>query len=159
MLSPSTAPRWNTATSTRRRFSAAWAARKRKRGGAASATRAQAPALTNVRRVGIPLSPLELGGADDERQELFDVRVRGGLVVRREPGDLGLAELGHENRAGARAHVAAEDGAEEPIQHRPRLAAVGAGGQRADADPPAAKPTLGEGEAEAPTGHQGAGLE
>src|SRR5437867_5272866 len=51
MLRPSTAPRWKIATRTLRRPAAASTARNRKRGGAASATRAQAPDFTNVRRV------------------------------------------------------------------------------------------------------------
>src|SRR5947208_14519398 len=55
MLRPSTAPRWKMATRTLRRPAAASAARNRKRGGAASATRAQAPDFTNVRRVIIRL--------------------------------------------------------------------------------------------------------
>src|SRR2546422_11237620 len=53
MLRPSTAPRWNTATITLRRPSAAAAARARKRGGAATAASAQAPALRSARRVSI----------------------------------------------------------------------------------------------------------
>src|SRR2546430_1655193 len=51
MLRPSTAPRWKMATRTFRGRAAASAGRNRKRGGAARATRAQAPDFTNVRRV------------------------------------------------------------------------------------------------------------
>src|SRR5690349_15932575 len=94
MLRPSTAPRWNTATRTLRRASAALAARARKRGGAATATSAQAPAFRSGRRVSIASSsPLELRRADHQRRQLLDVGVGRSAIVRRLSADLGAREL------------------------------------------------------------------
>src|SRR5215470_11426781 len=94
MLRPSTAPRWNTATMTLRRASAADAARARKRGGAATAASTQAPALRSARRVSIASSPpLEFRRADHQCRQLFDVGVCGPAIVRRLTADLGVGEL------------------------------------------------------------------
>src|SRR5262249_12722403 len=121
MLSPSTAPRWKMATRTFRRPVEASAARNRNRGGAASATSVQAPALTNVRRVimalldsfhrrrSVALALLELRRSEDERQELFGVGVGRAPIIGGEPGDFRGVELRGEDRAGLGGDVAVED--------------------------------------------------
>src|SRR3989442_15218579 len=70
MLSPSTAPRWKTATRTLPRASAAAAVLTRNRGGPASATSEHAPDFKKIRRfIACLLSPLELWGPQDQRGE------------------------------------------------------------------------------------------
>src|SRR5881409_84918 len=99
MLSPSTAPRWKTATRTLPRAAAA-AVRMRNRGGPASATSEHAPHLRKVRRfIACRLAPLELGGAQDQRDELGDVGVRRAAIVRAQARDLRARELGRQDRA------------------------------------------------------------
>src|SRR5436190_18151370 len=97
MLSPSTAPRWKTATRTLPFAAAAAAVRTRNRGGPASATSAHAPHLRNARRSMLVISsgssPLELGRADDEGGEPGHVRVRRSAVVGREAGDPWIRKL------------------------------------------------------------------
>src|SRR5437899_72555 len=81
MLSPSTAPRWKTATRTLPRASAA-AVLTRNRGGPASATSEHAPDFKKIRRfIACLLSPLELWGPQDQRGEFGDVGVRGAAVA------------------------------------------------------------------------------
>src|SRR5215475_12837498 len=102
MLSPSTAPRWNTAMSVLRRATVPWAAaaRRRKRGmpPRPMPSALSAPPFMKARRVQESmLSPLELGRAEHERSELLDVGVAGAAIVRGGSHDLGAMELRDEH--------------------------------------------------------------
>src|SRR5215467_7188030 len=112
MLSPCTAPRWNTAMSTLGRASVPWAeaVRRRKGGIEPIPRRARAPALMNDRRVQqrMALSPLELGRAQHERGELLHVRVGGAAVVGGGANDLRIVELGGEHGPRLRGGLAVE---------------------------------------------------
>src|SRR6266508_4173245 len=148
MLRPSTAPRWNNATSTLRLPGSAAAAARSKKGGApAKATSAQAPDRTNVLRVSMDAltvsPPLELGRPEHERDDLLDIGVHD-AIVRRRPADLRVVELAPENVAGGRRGLPMEHAAEavlrqlqgevHPRQQRsgvhPRLGSVGISGRR-----------------------------
>src|SRR5207245_8879338 len=100
MLSPSTAPRWKTATRTLPRAAAAAAVRMRNRGGPASATSEHAPHLRKVRRfIAYCLAPLELGRTQDQRGELGDVGVRRVAILRAQARDLRTRALARQDRA------------------------------------------------------------
>src|SRR5207244_2122551 len=133
MLSPSTAPRWKTATRILGRVTPLWAyaARTRKRGMAPRPSRARAPPFMNERRVqwqSTGLSPLEFRRAQDEGRELVDISIRRGGIRRRPPcrhlsivggstDDLGIVELSGEHGARLRPHLSLEQRGEEGIQN------------------------------------------
>src|SRR5262245_1254292 len=129
MLSPSTAPRWNTPTRTLPRAAAALAARARKAGGVASAASTQPVSRSRTRRVSIVIAslsaPLELGGPEHQSRELRHVGIRGAAVVPRAPDDLGLVQLGGQHRARLLAGPAVQDRAQEGLQDGVRPPAVG----------------------------------
>src|SRR2546430_4534135 len=113
MLSPSTAPRWETATRTLPGASAA-AAWTRNRGGPASATSEHAPDFKKIRRfIACLLSPLELWGPQDQRGEFGDVGVRGAAVVRAQARDLRIGELRRKDRARLCARLAGDEHGEQ----------------------------------------------
>src|SRR5882724_12389309 len=106
MLRPSTAPRWKMAMRTFGRAPGlcAQAVRTRKRGTDPRPSRARAPDFMNARRVPqlIALPSLELGRAQHEGRDLFDVGI--GTVVHGGAGDLRIVELRgeHAPRLGGR---------------------------------------------------------
>src|SRR2546428_668165 len=117
MLSPSTAPRWKTATRTLPRASAAAAVLTRNRGGPASATSEHAPDFKKIRRfIACLLSPLELWGPEDQRGEFGDVGVRGAAVVRAQARELWVGELRRKDRARLCARLAGDEDGERPVQ-------------------------------------------
>src|SRR5688572_1136013 len=120
MLSPSTAPRWKSTTSTFERAARDWAnaVRTTKRGATPSATSASAPPFTNDRRVHrcIALSPLELRRAEHERRQLLDVGVAGHAIVARGARDLRALELRREDGARLRRGGALQHHGQHPVQ-------------------------------------------
>src|SRR6266508_5554655 len=146
MLRPSTAPRWNNATSTLRLPGSAAAAARSKKGGApAKATSAQAPDRTNVLRVSMDAltvsPPLELGRPEHERDDLLDVGVHD-AIVRRRPPDLRVVELAPEDVAGGRRGLPMEHAVEHTVEDGARIADVDATGQRRETHAHTTEPVL-----------------